>query len=298
MNKINSMKKQRGMMLLLSTVLISTVALSMTTYLYVKNDNAYGAFDQTEASRDELITKVREELEDFYVAHANDLAAINLPDYLDEEYVKSQLSIPKNSSVKLKIGITDDYYNDRIAWRDIYAWLPATDGTDGSIFSESGDASNAFNPGEGVVWTSYSGMAIESKKFVEASNQVDSIADTIRAMYLAKVNGDPLRDQSANYFADCGPRPVYAIDDLTLACSGGGELMSLSNMGATDSIGLSASDFKNPWGYDIVASNETGGIFVNNETYVVQSDEYPYTMIVASETPVGYYIFKYVVQPL
>lgn len=298
MNKIHSIKKQRGVMLLMTALLVSAAALSMTSYMYIKSDMAYGSFDQTEASRDAVINQVREELEDFYVAHANDLAAEELPDYLTAEYVKGQLSIPKNSSVNLKIGITGDYYNDKIAWRDIYAWLPATDGIDDSVFSESGDQSNAFTPGEGVVWTSYSGLAIESQKFIEASNQVDSIADTIRAMYLAKVNGDPLRDQSANYFADCGPRPSYAMKESTLACSGGSQLESLSKMGATDSMGLSASDFKNPWGYSVEGSNETGGLYLNGATHVIQSDEYPYTMIVASETPVGYYIFKYVVQPL
>ena len=298
LHKILKRKKQNGVVIIAISVVIGIAGLSLVSYLQFSNDTAFGDFQQTEESRSELMSNVRNEIQDFYIAHSNELNSEDLPSYIDEEYIKRQIMTPANSTIKLNIGITSMYEDSRVTWRDIYVWIPSTDGMDNSVFSPDGDQSNAFVPSDGVAWVSYSGRALESQKYAEASAQIEDIAQSLRAMFSSKVEADPLRDISANYFANCGPRPRYARGEDTLDCSGASNMETLASLGANNSLGYNLTDFKNPWGGDIYASNQDGALILNNEAYEINSSQYPYTMILTTKTPAGYDIFKYVAQPL
>lgn len=298
MKKYNNIKRQRGVALLAIVVILMSVILSFFAYLYVKTDEAYTDFYQSNESREGLMSELSYELESYYNAHSNELSQEDLPQNINEEAILNELSIPKNSSAFIKIGISDIKSTEKLQWRDIYAWIPASDGVDNSVFDPSAETGSSFVPSEGVSWTSFSGKSVEARKFSEATKQINSIANTLRTMFSTKVNSDPLRDQSANYFANCGPRPTYVRELKTLNCSGPNDVDNLENLGATSITGLSNNDFINPWGSAIRASNETGSISINNEFHTIESDNYPYNMILLTNTPSGYVIFTYVTQPL
>ena len=91
---MRTIKKQKGFGMIMAILMIVSIVMSLTGYLYQQSSKAYTDFYQTEESRVELITALQEELRNFYVAHSDDLSSEELPTYIDEEYIKKQ---PKNT---------------------------------------------------------------------------------------------------------------------------------------------------------------------------------------------------------
>lgn len=285
--------------------------MSLTGYLYQQSSKAYTDFYQTEESRIELITDIQDELRNFYIAHADDLSAENLPAYIDEDYVRSNLRLSSRSSAFIKIGISDERVNNSIRWRNIYAWLPATDGLDNSAFNEGNPFDTALVPGDGVVWTAYSGRDYESTRLADAKEQLESIADKMQTMFVANVAQDLFRNMENNYFCKEEDKLDYAKALPSIGCSPPGDYIEMSNsqINAENVLGLASTSFQNPWGNPIYIANRSARdgsgnpiptpININGRDVYVNSGEIPFNAILISETPVsGEEIFLIVSQVL
>lgn len=293
---MKNLNKQKGFAVIMAILIIVSIVMSLTSYLYLKSSESYGDFYQTEESRIELITQVQEELENFYVSHANEFSAETLPEYIDEEYIKNNLRIPSNSSSFLKIGISTEKVDNSVRWRNLYAWLPATDGLDNSSFNPDSAFDTAFSKGDGVVWTGYSGINYESERLASAKEQLDSIAGKMQSMFVANVNQDFFKNMEVNYFAGCEERPPYANELPSISCSPAGELIKMSETNAQESLGLASTSFSNPWGrpiYIVNQSKKDGSgesiptpVSIGGEDVYVNSGSIPYNVILVSETPV------------
>lgn len=282
--------------MIMAILMIVSIVMSLTGYLYQQSSKAYTDFYQTEESRVELITALQEELRNFYVAHADDLSSENLPTYIDEEYIKNNLRMPSSSSAFIQIGISDARTGNSLRWRNIYAWLPATDGLDNSAFNEENPFDTALVPGVGVVWTAYSGRDYESIRLSNAQEQLASIADKMQSMFVANVAQDFFRNMEVNYFAGCEDRPPYADALPSISCSPEGEYIEMGNTNVEDVLGLASTSFQNPWGNPIYIANRSRRdgsgnpiptpVNINGQDVYVNSGEIPFSAILVSETPV------------
>lgn len=306
---MRTIKKQKGFGMIMAILIIVSIVMSLTGYLYQQSSKAYTDFYQTEESRVELITDIQDELKNFYIAHADDLSAENLPAYIDEDYVRSNLRLSSRSSAFIKIGISDERVNNSIRWRNIYAWLPATDGLDNSAFNEGNPFDTALVPGDGVVWTAYSGRDYESTRLADAKEQLESIADKMQTMFVANVAQDFFGNMEVNYFAGCEDRPPYANALPSISCSPEGDFIPMGNTNAQNVLGLASTSFRNPWGNPIYIANhsKTDGsgnpiptaININGSDIYVNSGEIPFNAILITETPVaGEEVFLIVSQVL
>lgn len=306
---MRTIKKQKGFGMIMAILIIVSIVMSLTGYLYQQSSKAHTDFYQTEESRIELITEIQDELRNFYIAHADDLSSENLPAYIDEDYVRSNLRLPSDSSAFIKIGISDARTGDSIRWRNLYAWLPATDGLDNTAFNEANPFDTALTPGDGVVWTAYSGGDYESVRLSDAKEQLESIADKMQSMFVANVAQDFFRNMEVNYFAGCEDRPPYAEELPSISCSPAGEYIEMSTTNAEDALGLASTSFQNPWGKPIYIANRSARdgsgnpiptpININETDVYVNSGEIPFNAILVSETPVsGEEIFLIVNQVL
>lgn len=297
-SNMRTIKKQKGFGMIMAILMIVSIVMSLTGYLYQQSSKAYTDFYQTEESRVELITSLQEELRNFYVAHADDLSSENLPTYIDEEYIKNNLRMPSSSSAFIQIGISDARTGDSLRWRNIYAWLPATDGLDNSSFNEENPFDTALVPGDGVVWTAYSGRDYESIRLSNAQEQLASIADKMQSMFVANVAQDFFRNMENNYFCKEEDKLDYAKALPSIGCSPPGDYieMSSSQINAEEVLGLASTSFKNPWGRPIYIANrskrdgsgnpEPTPININGQDVYVNSGEIPFNAILISETPV------------
>lgn len=286
-NKIN---KEKGFGLIITIFLIMSIVMILTSYLYRETERGYTDFYQSEESRTELMSRLQDELNSFYIAHANDLLQDPLPDYLDEEYIRSNLRIPSRSSAFINIGISDIKQSDKILWRNLYAWMPATDGLDDSAFFPDDDFEFAFLPGTGVAWTGYSGLDYESQRLSSAVKQLENIADNMQNMFVANVNQDFFQDMRINYFAgDCEDMPKYAENLPSINCAPMGEHVPMSSLNVADALGVSNSSLINPWGKEIMLANssEPSGstIVFGNNAAGIDSKTPPFSAVLISELP-------------
>jgi hypothetical protein len=295
-SNMRTIKKQKGFGMIMAIFLIVSIVMSLTGYLYQQSSKAYTDFYQTEESRVELITKIQDELRKFYIAHADDMSSESLPAYIDEEYIKNNLRLPSRSSAFIQIGISDARTGNSLRWRNIYAWLPATDGLDNSSFNEENSFDTALTPGDGVVWTAYSGRSYESVRLSNAQEQLESIANKMQSMFVANVAQDFFRNMEVNYFAGCEDRPPYANALPSISCSPEGQYIPMGQTNAQETLGLASTSFKNPWGKPIYIANRSTRdssenpiptpININGRDVYVNSGEIPFSAVLVSETPV------------
>ena len=306
---MRTIKKQKGFGMIMAILIIVSIVMSLTGYLYHQSSKAYTDFYQTEESRIKLITEIQDELRNFYIAHADDLSSEDLPAYIDEEYIKSNLRLPSRSSAFIQIGISDARTGNSIRWRNIYAWLPATDGLDNTAFNEENPFDTALTPGDGVVWTAYSGRDYESVRLADAKEQLESIADKMQSMFVANVAQDFFKNMEVNYFADCEDRPPYADTLPSISCTPEGQYIEMGETNAEEVLGLASTSFKNPWGNPIYIANRSvrdgsgnpipTPINLNGRDVYVNSAAIPFNAILITETPVdGEEIFLIVSQIL
>lgn len=291
---MKTIKKQKGFGMIMAILIIVSIVMSLTGYLYQQSSKAYSNFYQDEQSRTELMSNIQDELKNFYIANGNEFSKETLPSHIDEYYIKSNLRLPSTSSSFLKIGISDPKEDNGVRWRNIYAWIPATDGLDNSSFDPSSNFENAFFPGDGVKWVAYSGEDYESTRLSDAVEQLESIADKLQSMSIANVEQDFFHNMDVNYFALCEDRPPYANNLPAISCGPSGGLIDLKDTNIEDVLGLSSSSLTNPWGNEIKianssvtnASNQPSAIVLDGEDVYFNSKNIPFSVILVSEPPV------------
>jgi hypothetical protein len=293
---MRTINRQKGFGMIMAILIIISIVMSMIGFLQQQSSKAYTDFYQSEETRIELITEIQDELRNFYIAYADELASETLPAYIDEEYIRSNLRLPSRSSAFVKIGISDARDGDSIRWRNIYAWLPATDGLDNTAFNPSNPFDTAITPGDGVVWTAYSGRDYESVRLADAKEQLESIADKMQSMFVTNVAQDFFHNMEVNYFADCEDRPPYANALPAISCTPPGAYIEMGNTNAENVLGLASTSFRNPWGNPIYLANRSvrdgsgdpipTPVTINGRDVFVNSGEIPFNAILVSETPV------------
>jgi hypothetical protein len=299
--------KQKGFALIVVVFMIMSIILSLVSFLYMKSSESYSDLYDSESSRVNLMTRVNEEITSFYISHSNDFLEDSLPAYLTDEYIASNLEIPSRSSAFLQVRVSDIKENDLIRWRNIYAWIPSSDGMDESNFDPSADFENAFTPSDGVRWTSYSGVVHETKRLESSIKQLNDIGRNIQLMGLGNVNDDFFRNASINYFANCEespdpsptataplPRPGYASNYPSISCAPAGGAAELSSLNAESALGIPSQKMKNNWENPIMIANHsnddptgnyvTTHITLNGEMIEYNSVNVPFSFVLFSET--------------
>lgn len=298
--------KENGFVLIAVIFVIMGIVLSLVSYLYGQTEKSYDNLDNSERERSKLMSKIKKELERFYIANSEQLTSGDISGFTNE-YILGNLELPSRTSTQIQVRISNIKENDLLRWRDIYAWIPSSDGIDNTAFNPNGDVSNAItiDPTDDVKWTVYSGINYESQKLKSSTEQLNDIGRSIQRMALGNINEDFFRDSTINYFANCEPvydtstnntipRPSYTENYPSIECAPAGDFGELASLNAPESLGLPASMFNNNWSNPIYIANHSNSdaagnplptsIAINGENINYNSITVPFSFILLSET--------------
>ena len=284
-------KKQKGYGTML---FVSTVFMVITGYLGYTLVTTKGIYPKGEGSQysEKVLTNTLPNIEGYYVSYSNDIIRNDFNTEAAKINIKSQLS-PDAVLSNVKVGISNVIYQDNISWRDIHLWIPAKDGLDGSEYNPN---TNSFTKGnKDVVHIVFSGRVVEAQKLKRAIDQLDNVANAIKASTLNKILNSQSSEMSNNYLNGCSNSNVdvkrnslYCVFNFT----------NLSDINISGLTGLNKLDLLTPWGTQIQGINQDVDVVINNKTYTLQSSSKPYTMAISIKLPNDTRITKIITQPV
>lgn len=317
---MKSMRLQGGFttILLLIALMGAATAILMGLKMNIMtaaDNNGFGR-NASNSNRETVLGESAQRLRRFIESNSNVFSATTLPSIYTEDYILSKAGIFDYDTYRFRLGVTNlQQYNNSnsgdtrivLQGRDFYLWLAPEDKVDTTVFTPASLNNVVSDPDS--VFVKISSKNIEMEKYSEAVRKMDNVAAILKKVFAANLEADPLRDASANYFANppCGYRPTYLAGVDTIDCSGtaAGSFASLSSLGlvsnsASPSISINPTDLKTPWGGDIQISNvDTNGasITLSGQSFKVFSKSPPYSIALRTVTPSGFSIIKTVVQP-
>jgi len=295
---------------------ISTILLGMKSDLIASVEDSSLGRNVNTANREKVFSDNLIRLQRFLDSNSNIFSATTLPAIYNEKYILSKAGIFNYGTYRFRLVVTNlQQYNNSntgdtrnvLQGRDFYFWMAPEDKVDQTVFSAV-SLNNVVSDPESV-FAKISSKNIEMEKFSEAVMKMDAIGAILKNMFAGHLEADPLRDASANYFANppCGYRPAYLSNEDTIACSGStaGSFAPLSTLGfinnaSAPTISVNPTDLKTPWGGEIEISNvDTNGasITLSGQSFKVISKSPPYTVVLRTVTPSGFSIIRTVVQP-